>query len=176
MDIEAGEYPWLLNIDENDLSKFKQIVIEFHCIYDDGLNVKYADKVKCLEKMKKTHYLVHAHANNCCARLNNIPEVIELTYVNKRELQSPEFNTTPLPIPNLDYPNNGIPESDWNLSFYPFIKQVHNDIAPPPPPPKQPPQPLSRQPPPPPPRQQPPLPPYTFRSRLPPQRFRRMSL
>ena len=54
-------------------------------------------------------------------RQNNIPDVIELTYVNKNYFETPpELNTQPLPIPNLDYGNsNG---SDYNLNFYPFTK------------------------------------------------------
>ena len=64
MDIEGGEYPWLLSIDESRLNKFKQIVIEFHGITQNGWNCHYNDKVKCLEKLSKTHYIVHAHGNN----------------------------------------------------------------------------------------------------------------
>ena len=107
MDIEGGEYPWLLNIDENQLIKFKQIVIEFHGITNDDWGCNLQDKLKCLEKLSKTHYIVHAHGNNHGSVVNGIPEVIELTYVNKNYFSSvPEFNTTPLPIANLDFPNN----------------------------------------------------------------------
>jgi hypothetical protein len=121
MDIEGGEYPWLLQIDENSLNKFKQIVIEFHGITNDGWHFSYDDKVKCLEKLSKTHYIIHAHGNNHSPIINNIPDVIELTYINKNYFNSvPEFNTTPLPILNLDFPNWG--SNDINLNFYPFVK------------------------------------------------------
>ena len=123
MDIEGGEYPWLLNINESQLSKFKQIVIEFHGITNDGWNCRYDDKVKCLEKLSKTHYIVHAHGNNNSPLVNNIPDVIELTYINKNYFTSvPELNTTPLPMINLDFTNN---ERclDINLNFYPFVKK-----------------------------------------------------
>ena len=121
MDIEGGEYPWLLQIDETQLNKFKQIVIEFHGITNDNWGCNYNDKVKCLEKLLNTHYLIHAHGNNYGPVQNNIPDVIELTYVNKNYFETPpELNTQPLPIPNLDYGNsNG---SDYNLNFYPFTK------------------------------------------------------
>ena len=36
MDIESGEYPWLLSITEEQLNKFRQITIEFHGINDDS--------------------------------------------------------------------------------------------------------------------------------------------
>lgn len=109
MDIEGGEYPWLLNINESQLSKFKQIVIEFHGITNDGWNCVYNDKVKCLEKLSKTHYIVHAPGNNNGPIVNNIPDVIELTYINKKYFTSvPEINSTPLPIINLDFANKNI--------------------------------------------------------------------
>ena len=122
MDIEGGEYPWSLQIDETELNKFKQIVIEFHGITNDGWNSNYNDKVKCLEKLSKTHYIVHAHGNNHGEVFNGVPDVIELTYVNKKYFDSiPELNTQPLPIANLDFSN--IPNSnDINLNFYPFLK------------------------------------------------------
>ena len=123
MDIEGGEYPWLLQIDETQLNKFKQIVIEFHGINDDSWGCNYNDKVKCLEKLSKTHFIVHAHGNNHGKVVNNIPDVIELTYVNKNYFNSvPELNAQPLPIDNLDFSNiNG--SIDVNLNFCPFVKQ-----------------------------------------------------
>ena len=121
MDIEGGEYPWLLDINETQLNKFKQIVIELHGITDDGWNCNYNDKVKCLEKLSKTHYIVHAHANNFGFIVNNIPNVVELTYINKNYFnQVPEFNTKSFPIYNLDFPNN-IDKDEINLNCYPFV-------------------------------------------------------
>jgi hypothetical protein len=123
IDIEGGEYPWLLFIDETNLNKFKQIVIEFHGITKDGINwgTDYNDKIKCLEKLSTTHYLVHAHGNNCGPIFNNIPDTIELTYINKNYFNlMPELNTTQLPIQNLDYPNNPN-ASEFKLNFYPFL-------------------------------------------------------
>jgi len=126
MDIEGGEYPWLYQLNDNQLNKFKQIVIEFHGITNNGWGCTYYDKLKCLEKLSKTHYIVHAHGNNFGPVVNNIPDVIELTYVNKNYFNSvPEFNTTPLPIMNLDYPNKSS-NDDINLTFYPFTQYMDN--------------------------------------------------
>jgi hypothetical protein len=46
-----------------------------------------------------------------------MPDVIELTYINKNYFNSiPELNTQSLPIDNLDFPNNrGINEINLNL-------------------------------------------------------------
>jgi len=122
MDIEGGEYRWLLNITETQLIKFKQIIIELHGITGEKYKTSYTDKVKCLEKLSKTHYIVHAHGNVYGKVIKRIPDVIELTYVNKNYFTSiPELNTQSLPIPNLDYPNNS--SKDINLNFYPFVKK-----------------------------------------------------
>ena len=121
MDIEGGEYPWLLNTNEQELNKLKQIVIELHGITSDGWECNYIDKVKCLEKLSKTHYIVHAHGNNHGPVVNGIPDVIELTYVNKSYFKiKPEFNKLLLPSV-LDYSNfqNGL---DINLNIYPFTQ------------------------------------------------------
>jgi hypothetical protein len=124
MDIEGGEYPWLLNIDETQLKQFKQIVIEFHGITNDGWGCKYNDKIKCLEKLSTTHYIVHAHGNNHGPVVNNIPDVIELTYINKNYFNSPPgLNTHPLPIANLDFSNN-TSLIDIDLNVYPFVTQT----------------------------------------------------
>ena len=124
MDIEGGEYPWLLHLEETQLNKFKQIVIEFHGITNDNWNNKYTDKVQCLKKLSKTHYIIHAHANNYGPIVNNFPDVIELTYVNKKYFNSvPSLNTEPLPNINLDF-QNGSHTNDINLHFYPFVNKI----------------------------------------------------
>jgi len=120
MDIEASEYLWLLSLNENQLKKFKQIVIEFHGINDDSFNVKLTDKIKCVEKLFNTHYAVHIHGNNCVKLTNNIPDVVEITYVRKCQINNPQLNTIPLPIANLDFPN-GPNNPDYNLNFPPFV-------------------------------------------------------
>jgi hypothetical protein len=124
MDIEGGEYPWLSSLCEEQLNKFKQIVIEFHGItLQNGwwCNYDYNDKIKCLEKLSKTHYIIHAHGNNNGSVVNNIPDVIELTYVNKKYFTCPPpLNTRPLPIFDLDFRNN-VENQEIDLNFYPFV-------------------------------------------------------
>ena len=120
MDIEGGEYPWVLSLNESQLSKFKQIVIEFHGIGSDSWGTSFTDKIKCFEKLKNTHYIIHAHGNNHAGLVDKIPDVIELTYINKNYFNEvPSFNTKPLPDPKLDFSNNGY-GADLNLNFYPF--------------------------------------------------------
>jgi hypothetical protein len=64
--------------------------------------------------------MINAHDNNNLHVHNNIPDVIELTYVNKKYFNSvPPLNKQPLPIPNVDFPNNNA--QDINLNFYLFV-------------------------------------------------------
>jgi len=120
MDIEGGEYPWLYYLDESVLSKFKQIVLEFHGITDDGWGCKNVHKITCFEKLAKTHYIVHAHANNGGHVDNKMPYVIELTYINKKYFDSvPQLNKQPLPSP-FDYPNHSN-RHEIDLNFSPFV-------------------------------------------------------
>jgi len=121
MDIEGWEYPWLSSMDEEKLKKFKQIVFEFHGINDDSWNFSHDIKINCFKKIELTHYLVHAHGNNHSGITNNIPDVIELTYINKKCFENPpETNTTMLPLPYLDQPCCRH-KSDYHLNFYPFV-------------------------------------------------------
>jgi hypothetical protein len=125
MDIEGGEYHWLWTITNEQLTHFKQIVIEFHGVNDDSWGTINPAKVICLEKLNKTHYLIHAHGNNHGPITNNIPDTLELTYINKNYFESePLLNTISLPINGLDFPNNGIDGADYNLNIYPFVSNI----------------------------------------------------
>jgi hypothetical protein len=136
MDIEGGEWRWLLSMDEEKLTKITQLVIEFHGITNvsyhnnfsmDSFNCTAKDKFECLEKLTKTHYLIHAHGNNAdLVNCNGIPNVIELIYINKKMFTiQPKLNSQNLPVENLDFPNE-IKCKDVDLNLYPFVnKQNH---------------------------------------------------
>ena len=57
MDIEGGEYPFFNSLNDIQMLKLKQIVIEIH--FPDTL-----DRWNILRKISKTHYLIHIHGNN----------------------------------------------------------------------------------------------------------------
>lgn len=121
MDIEGAEFPWILSLTLEQLASFKQITLEFHGISDNSWNVTYTNKLKCLENLSKTHYIIHAHGNNGAGVSHSIPNVIELTYLRKSCFKTPPpYNRTPLPIPNLDYPNSNL-FNEINLNIYPFV-------------------------------------------------------
>jgi hypothetical protein len=125
MDIEGGEYPWLLSLDTNSLKNITQIAIEFHGIMDDTFGCDRLNKLKCFKKLAETHYIVHVHGNNWARTIDGIPNVIELTYVNKSYFtMPPKLNTINLPLAYLDCANkNGTP--DIRLNMYPFVHENH---------------------------------------------------
>lgn len=121
MDIEGSEYEWLNVLNESQLNKFKQIVIEFHGINDDSWNTSLSDKIKCFEKLSSTHYPVHIHGNNNGTLTGKIPDTVEITYIRKNEMiYELELNKQTLPTINLDFPNN-LNKKDFDLNFPPFV-------------------------------------------------------
>jgi hypothetical protein len=121
MDIEGAEYDWIYSLSNNDLLKFKQITIELHFINDNSLGINHSKKINCFRKLFQTHYIIHIHANNVCGTTNNIPNVVEVTYVRKNCINYDiKYNTLKLPDNKLDFPNSAqMPEID--LNFYPFV-------------------------------------------------------
>jgi len=111
MDIEGSEFNWLDSMSLTELKQFSQIVIEFHWPFD-------IFRMNMLKKLNETHYIVHVHGNNYQGVYNinnsdanlmpiNIPEVFEVTYVNKLLFNSAIEQVDKFyPIDKLDYGNN----------------------------------------------------------------------
>ena len=124
MDIEGSEFNWLDSMLQTDLEKFSQIVIEIHWPFD-------IYRMNMLKKLNTTHYIIHIHGNNYCDRdipkdlpsgrtydgtitIRNdimqqikLPEVFEVTYINKKLCNSLLVEMTEIQFPTiLDYPNN----------------------------------------------------------------------
>lgn len=86
MDIEGAEWDVLANIEENILSKFSQVVVEFHgllSVYDESREIVFS----ALKKLNAKHKLIHLHGNNMgnyiCYDNRIIPDALEATYVRK---------------------------------------------------------------------------------------------
>ena len=124
MDIEGSEFNWLDSMTESELDKFSQIVIEVHWPFD-------VYRMNMLNKLNTTHYIIHIHGNNYCDRdipkhlpsgrtydgtvtiENNmmpqikLPEVFEVTYINKKLCNKSSIKMKEIQFPTiLDYPNN----------------------------------------------------------------------
>ncbi len=107
MDIEGHENTWIQKLTSDQLSKFNQMVIEFHFAYEFE-NV--------FNKINETHVLLHFHVNNCCSPLKNhkgvlIPNVFECTFLHRKFITGElNLNKEPLPTPIdmvnvIGYPN-----------------------------------------------------------------------
>ncbi len=112
MDIENWENVFFESLSDEDLLKFKQIVIEFHS----------PRQLIIPQRLNKTHWLVHFHSNNHAPLYNingiHFPDTFECTYIRK-ENDSLPLNQTPFPIPHIDYPNK-VGKDDYILQGYPF--------------------------------------------------------
>jgi len=124
MDIEGSEFEWLESMSETELEKFSQIVLEVHCPFD-------IYRMNMLKKLNESHYIIHIHGNNYCDRdipkhlpsgrsydgtftidknstsQIKLPEVFEVTYINKKLCDSTLVEMKEIIFPTkLDYPNN----------------------------------------------------------------------
>jgi FkbM family methyltransferase len=124
MDIEGSEFNWIDSMTKEELENFSQIVLEVHWPFD-------VYRMNMLKKLNETHYIIHIHGNNYCDRdipkhlpsgrsydgtvtINNgaliqvnLPEVFEVTYVNKKLFDNVLIKMKEIKFPTiLDYPNN----------------------------------------------------------------------
>jgi hypothetical protein len=119
MDIEGSEIPWIKSLNDTQLNKFEQIVMEFHNPFLDS-------DAEVFDKLNSTHYLIHFHGNNCCG-LNfhkgvNIPFVFECTYLHKKFFtEVPELNTDLIPS-SLDMKN--IDADEIHIDYPPFVNAL----------------------------------------------------
>lgn len=106
IDIEGGEWPFFESLDHEDISKFRQIIMEIHWgIQNEEINSPEI-RLDILEKINKTHQIIAIHPNNWAGicYINNIaiPQVMELTFLRKSDYVFVEGT----PPKNLFYPNN----------------------------------------------------------------------
>ena len=145
IDIEGHEYGLFKSIIENGLMpKIRQLVLEIHSPADIRKHPNYytnlaafgsSDNVllEFLAQIKKTHTIMHLHANNGCATHIQdggviIPNVFEITLVRNDILEGIGYkwplNTTPIPS-SIDMPN--IPsKADIRIDYLPFVCIVVN--------------------------------------------------
>jgi hypothetical protein len=117
MDIEGGEIPWIQSLDDHQLNKFDQIVMEFHTPFSEN-------EVVVFNKINKNHVLVHFHANNCCGTRKHkgvvIPNIFECTYLHKKFFTSPlELNKDKIPS-DIDM-RNVVKNDEIYINHHPFV-------------------------------------------------------
>lgn len=130
MDVEGAEWSFLSTVPAETLSKFDQMVFEFHFMTHEKNQNLMNSTLACIKKINQTHSLVHLHANNhgSFVILDDkilFPETLELTYVKTSNYELVDDENIFLPIP-LDQPNNFY-RQDITLGFW--NRQYNNVVS-----------------------------------------------
>ncbi len=105
MDVEGAEWGFFNMVKEETLCQFDQIVMEWHNLNSNDWTENI---IKGMEKVYRTHTLVHVHANNYCNVTyydgKAYPDTIEIVLANNAQYDFEEIEVAHLPIPE-DAPN-----------------------------------------------------------------------
>ena len=107
IDIDGNEYTVINEIKKYD---FLCLIIEFENVY------KNMKKIINFIQSNKNLSIIHIHGNNFSPVIKNIPQSLEITFLNLKFINKRLRNYRKYPIPNLDFPNN-IMKKDINLIF-----------------------------------------------------------
>lgn len=133
-DTEGAEYEFILNTDISELAKITTgLVFEFHYLQDPNRQKQFFE---CMHKLNEHFYLCHVHGNNYSqnfaydepipnseyVRQYLLPEVIELTFVNKDLVREPIIDKRVYPNEYLDRKND-LGRLELDLSFLNLINQ-----------------------------------------------------
>ena len=132
IDIEGHEFRLFPTFSEDQMKKIKQLVIEIHTPgdiqlhpgYFKGLSdITHKHMFEMLEKINRTHTLVHLHPNNGCKThwVDGImlPNVFECTFIRNDFVDNKQPNTNLIPQ-SIDMPN--VPSDPIVLfDHYPFV-------------------------------------------------------
>lgn len=108
MDIEGAEYEVLHSISDALLRRFRIIVIEFHRLFQLADRFSFRFMAAALQKLLRTHAVVHMHPNNHRPTLTYggvvIPSHMEVTFLRRDRVQ---ITDRPLRFPHpLDHDCN----------------------------------------------------------------------
>lgn len=117
VDVEGAEYDYFLKTDIRKLASIASgLCIEFHKLSDPATRSMC---INLLEVFEKYFTLVHVHGNNYGSLFSYegyyIPDVLELSYVNKKLVDFEEFDKSKYPT-ELDASNNSS-KPDYTLKF-----------------------------------------------------------
>lgn len=120
IDIEGSEYDIFEKCDERVFDCFAQLCIEIH-----DLNVEQLDhippvidfkndldrKIRMLERLNQRYFVYHLHGNNNSYSIDNLPNMLEVTYIRKDMVNNLTIETNAYPLQNLDFRDSiGHPE------------------------------------------------------------------
>ena len=112
IDIEGDEYKIIKDI-KNFSNKIHILIVEFH-----NLDKKRKLFKESIIFLKTLFNIIHIHGNNYCSLCkDNLPEVVEFTFLNKRiyPLNKKNFQKN-FPIKKLDFPSYQF-RKDYTLKF-----------------------------------------------------------
>jgi len=123
LDIEGGEWNILYELNQDILTQFKYIIIEFH--FEDIFASKYQDIFK---KLNQTHQIFHLHCNNCCPIINfdgyNLCSSLEISFIIREKNTFIDYFEY-FPLKNLDFKNvENMEDINFFLNFYQFDKYI----------------------------------------------------
>lgn len=126
IDIEGSEWKVLGNLSIGVLSRFRQVIAEFHNLHAIADDVLFSDVSAALQKLNRTHELVNVHVNNW-AKFHIVggvplPDVIEVTYLRRDPDSSRSSHF--FAVENIeDMPNNS-DAADFALNFICFLEVI----------------------------------------------------
>jgi|21_taG_2_1085346.scaffolds.fasta_scaffold09387_5 hypothetical protein len=118
IDIEGNEYDYF---DRTNILKISEvttgIIIEVHYMDNPIILGRF---IKLMNELNEFFLLNHVHDNNIGSTFNyhgfNIPNVMELSFINKKLVGDYTLDTRKYPISGVDYPNDPL-RSELQLSF-----------------------------------------------------------
>ena len=89
-DIEGSEWDIFSEISQDTLTRFSQILVEFHTLYENMVDdVKYNKMLASFKNLAENFVPFHVHGNNCTIppvfKINGkkVPNTLEVSYVRK---------------------------------------------------------------------------------------------
>jgi len=116
MDIEGCEWDVFDESDPDLINQFSQIVLEFHGLSETVGADDHAKQIEILEKLNKSHQVVHVHANSAgyieFAGPLTLPNLLEVTYVRRSDFVD-MFSTNSRNFP-----------TELDSSTFPFLPDI----------------------------------------------------
>jgi len=127
VDVEGAEYDYFNAVNMKELAHITTgVILEIHDLNNPTIREKF---ISMMNKFKPYFVVNHVHGNNWGGKFDYIekvheskfsgyvvPNVIEITFVNKRYVDVMVPDNSKFPVPGLDLPNNANTD-ELNLDF-----------------------------------------------------------
>ena len=118
IDIEGNEYDYFEKTDILEISKITTgIIIEVHYLDNP---IIFGRLINLMNNLNEYFLLNHVHDNNIGSTFKyqgyDMPNVMELSYVNKKYVKDYKLDESTYPIEGIDYPNDPL-QDELQLKF-----------------------------------------------------------